>query len=383
MYTHVVSIVRDTDLEQRVLRAIELMGGLERFIGNGDKVLIKPNLVDGKPYETGETVHPETVRAIIRCAKAAGAAKITVGDAVTSKDLSLHNAYGKVAREEGADIVNFDDEPHVEVGVKDPVYFGKIKVAKNVLECDVLINVPTLKTHHLAGLTVSFKNLYGALSREDRIYYHKIDRIEEVIVDLNIVKPSDVIIVDGTYSTHHFPPFETQRLDLTLAGNNSVEVDTVAARIMGVDPRTIRYLRWAEEHGLGTLDLSKIRISGLSIEEAFRKKTVTSVDYVNKKHDKIQLINGDACTGCFGRIATALFREYNTQPIKEKVYVFMGPEARPPDLQKGENVILCGDCLAPTFYNRLQGEFVRGCPPDLEAFRKAVERLISRGEKIP
>jgi len=225
---------------------------VERYVGKGDKVLIKPNLVDGSPYETGETVHPETVRVLIRMAKAAGASKITVGDAVTSRNLTLYDTVGKIAKEEGAEWVDLGRSPRVEVKIKNPVFFEKVKVARELVDCDVLINVPALKTHHLAGVTVAMKNLYGVLELQDRIYYHRADKIEEIIVDLNLVKPSDLVVVDGGYSTHHWPAFEVQKLDLALAGNNAVLVDAVAAKVMGIDPKTIRFLSWAEEQNTKT-----------------------------------------------------------------------------------------------------------------------------------
>ena len=373
-----VSIVRDVDLVKRVNHAVELIGGIEKFVGKGDKVLIKPNLVGCDPPETGETVHPETIRTLTRLAKTAGASKITVGDALLSRDLSLkkkmQNIFQGIAEKEKAEMINFDEHPYVEVEVKDPIYFKKIKVAETLLECDVLINIPTLKTHHLAGITVALKNLYGFLPREDRFRYHSADKIEEIIVDLNIVRRSDLIVVDGTYSTHHRPPFDIQRMDLALAGNDPVAVDAVAAKVMGVDLKTLRNLKWAEERGLGTSNLSEIQIFGLSVDEAFRRKTATVIDYVHRNYDKIKLINGGACTGCFGRISTMFLwpRKYDVESLKEELYILMGPEAKLPN---SKNIILCGNCLAPTFYNKLRGEFVPGCPPDLEAFKKALENF--------
>ena len=381
--SYVVSIVRSENVVGRVSRAVELVGGVERYVGKGDKVLIKPNLVDGSPYETGETVHPETVRVLIRMAKAAGASKITVGDAVTSRNLTLYDTVGKIAKEEGAEWVDLGRSPRVEVKIKNPVFFEKVKVARELVDCDVLINVPALKTHHLAGVTVAMKNLYGVLELQDRIYYHRADKIEEIIVDLNLVKPSDLVVVDGGYSTHHWPAFEVQKLDLALAGNNAVLVDAVAAKVMGIDPKTIRFLSWAEEHGLGSPDISKHKILGLTIEEAFRKKTVNLVDYVNKEYENIKIINRGACTGCYGRLPTALLFRHDPKSAKKKLYILMGPEARPPKPRGEDHVcILCGNCLAPTFYNRLEGEFVPGCPPDLEAFRETLDRFLAPRRRL-
>lgn len=378
MSTTKVSIVRDLDLRAKAAKAIELVGGIDKVVGPGDKVLIKPNLVDGAPAETGETVHPEFTMAIVELAKGAGAKSVAIGESPTWGDLTLHRLYERLARQAGAEVINFNEQPFDEVPVKDHVYFKAVRIARAALQCDVFINVPSLKTHHLAGVTVAMKNLYGIIPREDKHNYHRLDRLEEAIVDLNIARPSDLVVVDGTLSTHHIPPFERQRLDLALAGHDPVAVDAVAARVIGIDPRTVRSLAWAEERGLGTRDLSRITISGISIGEAYRKDTVTILDLCRRKYKRVRLIDGQSCTGCFGRLGTALSGAFKEDVFKEDIYVLMGPKAMPP--KTDAKVILCGNCLAPTFYNELEGTFVPGCPPDLEEFRKVLTAIASHGD---
>jgi len=380
---YIVSIVRDERIVERTTRAVELVGGMAKYVGKGDRVIIKPNLVDGNPYETGETVHPETVRTLVRLAKAAGASHITVGDCITSRSTILYDTIANVAKKEGAEWVDFNKASQVEVNIENPVHFDRVKVPESLLSCDVLINVPALKTHHLAGVTVAFKNLYGFLELQDRIFYHRSDKIEEVIVDLNIVKPSSLIVVDGGYSTHHWPAFEVQKLDLTIAGNNAVLVDTVAARVMGVDPKTIRYLGWAEERGLGPTDISKQKLVGLPIAEAFRHRTSNLVDYINRENENIKIVNGGACTGCYGRLSTGLLFRHDPRSAKKKLYILMGPKAELPEVPGEDHVrILCGSCLAPTFYNKLKGEFVPGCPPDLDAFAHTIGKFLAPRQRM-
>ncbi len=378
-----VSIVRGENVVDRVTKAIQLIGGIEKFVKKGDKVLIKANLVDGSPYETGETVHPETVRTLVKMAKSAGASQVLVGDAVTSWDMTLYDAVAKIVREEGGEWVDLGQSPRIEVNVKNPVFFEKVKVAKELVECDVLINAGTLKTHHLVGVTVAIKNIYGALEMQDRINYHQLDRIEEIIVDLNLVKPSSLVVVDGGFSTHHWPAFEVQKMDLAMAGDNAVLVDAVAAKVMGANPKALRYLKWAEEHGLGSSNIEKHRVLGLTVEEAFRAKTVNMVDYINKESENVKIINKGACTGCYGRLSTVLLQRYDINSAKTKLYVLMGPEAKlPTPLEEGSACILCGNCLAPTFYNKLQGTFVPGCPPDTEAFMQALNKHLAPRHRL-
>lgn len=375
-----VSIVRDENLERRVLRAINLLGGIGRFVKSGDIVLIKPNLVDGKDPETGETVHPEMIRILISLAQEAGAERIIVGEGATrlipSLNSPLHRAVRRIAEEEGAEMINFEEHPFVRVRVKDPVYFSEVKVPEAFLNCDIFINVPALKTHHLVGITVAMKNLYGLLSLEDKIKYHRLDKTEEAIVDLNLVRRSDLIVVDGTYATHHLPPLKKLTLNLTIASDNAVAVDVVSAKILGMKPEKISILNLAEEHGLGPSDINQIKILGLPIEKAFRWKAPTVIDVVNHIYEgKIRLINGDACSRCFGRLGTELYRNYEIDHLKKPLYILLGPEANPPE---DGDVIFCGDCLKSKYEGERRGIFVSGCPPAIEDFRRALAKFNVR-----
>jgi Ni,Fe-hydrogenase III small subunit len=101
-------------------------------------------------------------------------------------------------------------------------------------------------------------------------------------------------------------------------------------------------------------------------------KMMTSVEYINRRLSKIHLMNCGACTGCFGRIGTAL-RRVDDSRIKENVYVAIGPDIDTADL-KGK-VLLCGNCAAPTFYNKRRGAFIPGCPPDLKRILEEIKKI--------
>jgi len=387
-----VSIVRGVDVEKRTREAVNLVGGIEKVVGRGDRVLIKPNMVGGFPPETGETTDPELVKVIVEMAYEAGAKEVLVGEGepyVSIEDLKrrfvnrsisltepLHSRYEKALKKVGGKLIDFNVDGWEIVEVPNPVFFDKVRVARVLLNCDVFIGAPTLKTHHLAGITVALKNLYGAIPISDKRKYHQLDRIEEVIVDINKVRASDIVIVDGSHTILHWGRIdeylETRRLDLTLAGFDPVAVDAVSARILGIDPKSLRFLAWAEEHGLGTADLSRIETLGIPLEEAYKGKMMTSVDYINRKLSRIHLLNCGACTGCFGRIATALFRVDDSR-MRKDAYICMGPQVKP--IREKGRVFLCGYCAAPTFYNRLEGTFISGCPPDPNSLLRELEKM--------
>lgn len=379
-----VSIVRAEDLKERIVQAVKLIGGMGNVVRKGDKVLVKPNLVDGASAETGETADPRAIRTVVELCFAAGASDVLVGEGevYTGRRARLYDRIRELIEPLGAKVVNFNDEPFPEVDVPNPLFFKKARLAKAMLDCDVYVSLPTLKTHPF-GVTVSLKNIYGAIPRKDKVWYHMLDRVEEAIVDLNNIRKPDLTIVDGTYSTLHWGPRkefpETHRLDLTLAGLDPVAVDVTSAKAIGVQPRTVRYLSWAEEKGLGTAMEDRIETIGLPLSEAYRRSTTTAVEFDNLRNKHIHLVDCGSCTGCYGRIALLVYGT-NDEGMKEGLRIQMGPEARP--LKAATKVLLCGSCAAPTFYNRLEGTFIPGCPPPLAPLLDTLEALGAEAGRL-
>jgi len=176
MAKSVVSIVKDDNMERRTVEAVSLVGGIEKVVGKGDRVLIKPNMVGGLPPEVGETTHPEVVRTVVELVLEAGAKEALVGEGEPVVPLELlrrrfvnrrlvmseplHERYKREVEKAGGRFVDFNVDGWVTVEVPDPVFFDTVQVARALMDCDVFINVPVLKTHHLVGITVALKNLY-------------------------------------------------------------------------------------------------------------------------------------------------------------------------------------------------------------------------------
>jgi len=352
-----VSIARGEDIKARTEEAIKLISGIYKVVGKGDKVFIKPNLVDGAPLTTGEVVQLEIIEVLVKESFNAGASEVLIGETPTHrKSTETIIKYMKLAKETGAKFLELNNYPFVEVNVENPRFFSKVRLSKPLLDSDVFINVPTLKTHSSCGITVAIKNMYGLIPPEDRVFYHSINRVEEAIVDLYKAKRADLIVVDGTYTTLHIGPRpiedfkETFRLNLTLAGFDPVAIDTISAKILGVNPLSLRYLKWAKEDGLGTRDL--------------------------------RIMNFNACTGCL-QIPIHLMRsarDLHRLLSESKIICIIGPNANADEVKENlvgnETIILCGYCAAPTFYNGLKGHFIPGCPPQPEDLYWGVSNLF-------
>jgi len=384
-YKTEVAVVKDIDTRRRILEALKLVGGMNRVVDRGDKVFVKPNLVDGAPFETGEVVQLEVMQVLVEEAFRAGASEVIIGETPTvRKKTETMKAYEQLAKRLGAKFLNLYNYPFIEVKVKNPVQFSKVRLSKVLFDCDTFINVPTLKTHTQCGITVAIKNMYGLIPREDKRLYHKLDKVEEAIIDLYQARKADLIVVDGTYTTFHIGPRpvetfkETFRLNLALAGFDPVAVDAVSAKILGMKPETLRYLRWGERKELGTMNLSNIKILGASIEEVCFEKAVDAVRFVNTRMKNIKILNYGACTGCLRLSTGAMW--FGDELFKDTIYLVMGPKANKTkvkrDMKKEGKVILCGYCAAPSFYNGLQGEFIAGCPPAYEDLWKKLREIL-------
>jgi uncharacterized protein (DUF362 family) len=373
-----VSIVAGPDLTDRVRDAIHLAGGLGKLVGRGDRVLIKPNLVDGSPAETGETTHPETVALVVKMAKLAGAKEVMVGE---SRPGCLE-LIGEDVERAGGRLVNFDDEPYDDVRLDNSVHFAKVRVARSVLQCDILINIPTLKTNQATGLSVGFKNMFGAIPSEDKLHYHRLDKVEEAIVDIVMARKPDLTVVDGTYSTLHWGPRtsfpETRRMNLALAGLDPVAIDAVSAKAIGVEPRLLRFLAWANARGLGVSELGRIRVVGAPIGKVCQK-TTSATEYVNRMSKHVKVIDGGSCSGCFGRIPGMILWNIRDDEMADDVYVLIGPEAQAPS--KEGRVIVCGDCtIRGCGRDVTSALLIGGCPPPLIPLKK---ELLSLGGRRP
>ncbi len=240
-------------------RAIELLGGMGRFVKPGEKVLVKPNICAARANETGAVTDPELVAKVCRLAAQAGG-EVTVGESpihpFRSQRVFQKAGYGDFEARYGFLMVDLDSAEAVEIRIPRAAAVPREMVAKPVLECDCLINLPVIKTHMQTIVSLGLKNIKGVVPGKDKLIIH-LKGLDEGIVDLNTVISSRLIIADGIIGMEgELGPTNGNpvHLGVIVAGDNVVEVDATCARLMGIDPRRIAHLRLAEERRLGRLD---------------------------------------------------------------------------------------------------------------------------------
>jgi len=169
-------------------------------------------------------------------------------------------------------LLDLNKDEFVEVSPSNPLALKEVKIAKTALE-STIISVPKLKLHRLASVTLSLKNMMGAVTPKGSIHNH----LSQKIVDLaSIIKPR-IAVIDGIIAGEgHETSGNPVEMNLVIAGADPVAVDAVGAAVMGIPPEIVKHLRLAEEKGLGTCDLKQIEILGEPIEKV-KKKFKTSI----------------------------------------------------------------------------------------------------------
>jgi uncharacterized protein (DUF362 family) len=262
-----VALVKGIYTPRLLKKALALIGA-EKLIHSEDKVLIKPNCVVAKPASTGHTTDPRIVEDVIRFVKALGVEELVIGEGGASR--STEKAFEvtgikDVARRQRIPLIDLNKEPRVEVQIPQPLRLQRVEIAERVLESTCIINVPTLKIHSMALVTLSMKNLMGAILPKSIVH----GRINEKIVDLASFFKDKVKlnIIDGLVGAEVDEISGTPvKMNLIIAGSDMVAVDTVATAVMDVDAHQVKYLQLAAQQGLGISNLKEIQILGEEID---------------------------------------------------------------------------------------------------------------------
>jgi uncharacterized protein (DUF362 family) len=274
-----VSIVRarsySADLEGLVRRIL-----VEHQVAiSGKKILLKPNLVEFRS-EAPVNTHPAFVFAVAEAFRALGAAEVWIaegpGHRRTTLDLASSAGYFSAVPkfEDHFTDLNLDDVSRVTI--QNPFsYLSELYLPHTALQCDLLVSLPKMKTHHWAGATLSMKNLFGVVPGgvygwpKNLLHWAGID---ECIADLHSLFPRQFCLVDGIEAMEGNGPVLGSRIDagVIVAGTHPPSVDVTCCRIMQIDPQTIRYLRLVAERSRWSLDsIQQIAESVSSVQKRF------------------------------------------------------------------------------------------------------------------
>jgi uncharacterized protein (DUF362 family) len=267
-----VAIVKGEDPVETAVGALErVRSDVENALSLKRPVLIKPNYINSKHPSTGITTDGRVVEGIVKFLKDLKVKEIMIGEGSGFGDtFEAFKVAGvdAVAERWGVKLVDFNRDEFAEICPPNSLSLKRVKVAKTPLR-STIISVPKLKLHRLAGVTLSLKNMMGALASKGVMHD---GHLSENIVDLaSILKPS-VSVVDGIIAGEGHETSENPvKMDLVIAGTDPVAVDAVGAAVMGIRPAEVKHLVLAEKKGLGTCNLRKITVVGERIRNVRRK----------------------------------------------------------------------------------------------------------------
>jgi uncharacterized protein (DUF362 family) len=247
---------RGTEPAATVRAALAELGGMERFVGRGETVLVKPNMAWDRTPEQGANTHPEVVAEIVRQCRAAGARRVIVAEN------PVHDA-GRVAersgiaaavRAAGGTLVLPDASGFTGTALGGSV-LASWDVLSVLLQADRLVNVPVVKHHSLSRLTCGLKNHMGLIGgSRGRLHQD----VHAALVDLAAAFRPTLTVVDATRVMKRNGPTggrleDVEVVNAVAAGTDPVACDAWAARQLGLDPRDVDHVVLADGRGLGHL----------------------------------------------------------------------------------------------------------------------------------
>jgi len=266
-----VMIMKGEEPVEATIKALEAIWPEVELALSGKPVLIKPNYINSKHPSTGITTDSRVMEGIVKFLKHHDIDDIIIGEGSGYADtFQAFKVAGvdTIAKRWNVRLIDLNKDEFVEVAPLNPLSLRKVKVAKTALN-STIISVPKLKLHRIAGVSLSLKNMMGALASKGSMHTGSLSKN---IVDLaSVLKPS-VSIVDGIIASEgHETSGNPVQMNLVIAGTDPVAVDTVSAAVMGIPAGEVKHLILAEKKGLGTCRMENIIVLGEPIEKVNRK----------------------------------------------------------------------------------------------------------------
>ena len=246
----------------------------------GKKVAVKINaLKAGDPHTQAYVTDYRILKAVLEKLETMHPGEIVVGDSVGTESYgNSEYVFDQTRLKETAGPYYRNFNKNLKVLELDRPFKRKVAVLRDVVDADVYISVPKMKTHGLTIVSGSVKNNFGLLTGAQKAWYHyhsiKPEVFAEILIEMYRVRPPDLVIMDAIMAMEGYGPSspEVRWVNKVLASDNGVALDTVQAHIIGFQVEDVPYLRLARDMGLGPTDLNAIEVVGdaRTIEEYHR-----------------------------------------------------------------------------------------------------------------
>ena len=261
-------------------RAMEL-AGVGEFLSPDLKTLLKVNISWQHWYPACSTT-PWQIEGVSRALKARGHKDLVAAHngtvVVDSYEGEFKNKHKAAQEKSGLPDIHLDSPPNrwieykpkAEMLVLDDIFPEGIQIPE-IFPGTNIVHLPTMKTHVFTTMTGAMKNAFGGLLHRKRHWTHSV--IHETLTDLLAIQqeihPGLFAVMDGTFAGDGPGPraMRWHIKNRILASNDQVAIDAVAAKMMGFDPMSIKFIRLAHERGLGCGDVSQINVVGEDISQ--------------------------------------------------------------------------------------------------------------------
>lgn len=245
-------------VDEAVERGLSLLGGPERFVHADERIILKPNLLVGSDPKDAVTTHPAVFSAVARALLGTGA-DLTWGDSPgigTGMGAGKRAGIAAAAADLGLEAADFGNGRIA--SFPDGRLIKQFTIAASVLDADGLVSLPKMKTHALTRMTGAIKNQFGCIPGMLKGEFHTrmpdAVRFSQMLVDLNRFLRPRLFVMDGIVAMEgNGPRGGTPRaVGVLLLSEDPVAVDSVACRIMALDPSLVEPIVWGARWGLGT-----------------------------------------------------------------------------------------------------------------------------------
>lgn len=311
---HRIMVLYGHQAETMAIRMMEAMNISEEIRKLGKEnpyIALKPNLVVAQPAHWGATTSPELVRGVIRYLKGHGFSNIAIMESSWIGDRTDEAfricGYETISQQFDVPLIDLKKDTYKEIQVEELT----IKVCREPLKADYLINLPVLKAHCQTKITCALKNLKGCIPDQEKRRFHRLG-LHQPIASLSKALRAHLTIVDGLIGDlTHEEGGNPVRMGLMLAGRDPVLIDAYVAELLGYEAKEIPYIGLAARLGVGADQVHEDLI--VELNQNVQDTSTAPIEPGEEVDYLRQWIKEDrACSPCFGALVYALMR------LKEK-----------------------------------------------------------------
>jgi uncharacterized protein (DUF362 family) len=268
-----VALTRCEDYEparvaQAVRRQFELLGGLERFVKRGDRVLLKPNFIAPRSHHVSAAqTHPAVILEVAKMLKDLGAKPFVADSPAWANAAACAHALEltEPLQRLGVPVKELDAPKKCRLGPGKP----RVGISTLALEADAIVNLPKFKAHQQLVATFAVKNMFGCISGKHKALWHfrrggNPAEFYELLIDTYRYLHPVLTIIDGIVAMEGQGPIrgKSKPLGWLIGGTDPIACEIVCCRLVDMKPEQVPIIETARRIGFGCSGLDQIEVLG-------------------------------------------------------------------------------------------------------------------------